>query len=303
MKGVLELLRRYSRISFLKITGATMSYAQNCHVLLKDTNDDAVLSRTTALSYAQNKKGFAKGCLLLVDASGPSAQGSKGLYENTGTKLRSRFNVIGKVVDPEIFCPRGHVLIGQKNGLVQDKAISGIVDLEQNGNTELNLANTKVFIGDSTGKAVARTLSGVISISALGVVSFSGTYADTHRVVAAGISAAQHDADALIKIWDSSIKTSDVCVATLYDAAHPVTVRRVQCKAGHVNVWLSAAGGSGTRINYVVYRPVGTAGTDPSTSAAPTTATSTTEPPVTDEPTTAAPTTAAPTTAAPTTAA
>ena len=307
---VLQQLRNRT-LDWFQLRGSFMGTAQTVRVLLKDRDENAIFARIEeGVAIPQKKRGFAKGCLLFVDATGPANQNTKGLYENVGTAKLSRFNVIGSTVDPEILLPHKHILLGQHNGISKDVAISGDISIAEDGEVtivtdELPLADGKILVGGADGKADAVDVTGVIAITNAGVTSFAATYADTHRVVAAGISDAVTDADGEVSVYDSNIATSDIIIATMFASASLAAVRKAECRDGHARVYLTAAGGSGTRVQYVVYRPVGQAGTNPSTTDPPTTATSTTEPPFSTDspPTTLAPTTLAPTTTAPTTAA
>lgn len=305
---VLHGLRRRV-ISYLQCLGETVSTAQTVKALLKDVNGDVILARVVeGTALPQKRVGFAKGCLLLVDATGPANQNTRGLYENVGTAKLSRFNVIGATVDPEILLPHKHILLGQHNGISKDVAITGDISIAEDGEvtiitTELPLSDGNILIGGADGNADEVVPSGVIAISNTGVVSFNPLYANSHRIVAAGISDAVDDADAAVTVYAAAIATGDIITATIFESDHVVSVRKAECRDGHALVYLTAQGGAGTRVQFIVVRPVNTAGSNPATTQPPTTATSSTSPPlVTDSPaTTLAPTTLAPTTLAPTT--
>lgn len=231
---VLQQLRNRT-IDWLQFRGSSMATAQTVRVLLKDRDNNAILARIEeGTTLPQKKRGFAKGCLLFADSTGPANQNTKGLYENVGTAKLSRFNVIGQVTDPEMRLPPGRILIGQSNGFAADIAMSGVIEINSSG-----------------------------------VTSFSGTYAGSHRVVAAGITAAETDADAAVTITDANIDDQDVILATLAAAANAVYVTKAVCTVGGATITLSGNGGAGTQVNYVVYRP---AGALPVTTAPPTTA-------------------------------
>ena len=290
-----------------KLQGETKANASGVKTLIKDVDGNTLIARAVAgTALPQKKSGFAKGCILFLDASGAANQNSKALYENVGNALLSRFNTIGSVVDPEILLPHKRILLGQHNGLAKDVAITGDITISESGEvtivtTELDLADGKIWVGGSDGKADAVTPSGVITVSNTGVVSFAPLYSYTHRVVAAGVTEGVSDADGVIRVNNWRIASADVAIATLFSADHDVSVERAQCKEGRLDIFLTAQGGANTRVNYIVMRAVGDDPSNPATTLAPTTYASTSPPLVTDEPTTLPPTTLAPTTAAPTT--
>lgn len=261
---VLQQLRNRT-IDRLQFRGETVGTAQTIKALMTNVNNEVLIAwAPEGTALPQKRVGFAKGCILFVDATGPANQVTKGVYENVGTAKLSRFNVLGKVVDPEIALPHKHILLGQHNGLAKDVAISGVIEIDEDGVTTFGSAANQNF-----------------------------------EIVAIGISDAVDDADGEVAVYDANIATSDVIVATVFESAHLAAVRKAECRDGHARVFLTTAGGTGTRIQFIVVRPAGTSGTNPTSTEPPTTATSTTEPPLSTDspPTTLAPTTPAPTTA------
>jgi len=67
-------------------------------ILLQDDAKDVLMARGATVPTA-DEDGYAKGCLFIkTDA----VDGTKGLYENQGTKLLSDFNLIGDITTAEI---------------------------------------------------------------------------------------------------------------------------------------------------------------------------------------------------------
>ena len=286
-------------VGWIRLLGEALSGSAGVKVLMKDPNGNIMMAFTqNRNNIPQAKAGFARGCLLFTDGYGPRTQNAKALYENVGNAELSRFNVVGAVTDPEILIPKGRLLIGQKNGYAMDVLLSGEASVTPDGVVTLDqdLAQGKIYIGDSEGDAAEQTVSGVILLSEAGVTSFGAQYAYSHRIVTAGLTEGVVDADGELSVNSWKIATGDIGFATLYDASHDVHVTRVQCKEERMDVTLSGAGGTNTRIQYQVLRAVGTDPSNPATTDAPTTQ-GTTEPPfASDAPTTLSPTTSAPTT-------
>jgi hypothetical protein len=74
------------------------------------------------------------------------------------------------------------------------------------------------------------------------------------RVVAAGLSASETDADATITVTNSDILATDFATATLKAAANAVYVTKAVCTAGTLTITLSGNGGAGTIVNYAIFR-------------------------------------------------
>lgn len=271
---VLNGLKKYKHITYMKLLGETVGTATNAQALLKDLNGSVLLARTTAeISTLQKRRGFAKGCLLLMDSSGADNQNTKGLYENVGTALLSRFNVVGQVTDPEFLLDDGRILVGDVNGIARAKSLSGGVTITREGVATINmtavaLTSGQVFVGNVSNLATARAMSGVIAISNTGVTSFNPLYADTHRIVAAGISASENDADGAVIVTNALIDNQDVVIGNLAASANDVYLKKAVAGVGIATFTLSGSGGAGTQVGYVVLRPVSE---DPPTTEAPTT--------------------------------
>lgn len=276
---VLNGLKKFKQIAFVKLLGETVGTATNAQALLKDINGNVIMARTSAaVSTLQKKRGFAKGCILLVDASGPANQNTKGLYENVGTALLSRFNVVGQLTDPEFLLDDGKILIGDANGIARAKSLSGGVTITREGVATLNMSSValtsgQMFVGNGSNLAQARAISGVIAMSNAGVASFNPLYADTHRVIAAGVTPGENDADATVTVTNALIDDQDVVVGNLVGATNDIYLKKITVGVGTAAFALSGNGGNDTKVSYVVLRPVNT---NPPTTAPPTTAAPTT---------------------------
>lgn len=78
----------------------------------------------------------------------------------------------------------------------------------------------------------------------------------SHSIVAAGISAAENDADGTVTVAIPGLKATDIATATLAAAANAVYVTKAVCSVNTLTISLSGNGGAGTQVNYHVARAV-----------------------------------------------
>jgi predicted RecA/RadA family phage recombinase len=75
-------------------------------------------------------------------------------------------------------------------------------------------------------------------------------------IIAAGLSAAENDADATVTITVAGVAATDVVTATVSASTAAVYVVKAVCTANTITVTLSGNGGVGTVVNYQVTRAV-----------------------------------------------
>ncbi|GAB63098.1 MAG: DUF2190 family protein [Candidatus Jettenia sp.] len=81
-------------------------------------------------------------------------------------------------------------------------------------------------------------------------------YTPTHIAVFAGTSAAENDVDATVVITVTGALATDVASVVLRAAANDVYIKKAVLTSNTLTVTLSGNGGSGTEVDYVVFRAV-----------------------------------------------
>lgn len=108
-------------------------------IYLKDKNGDIMLCTATGVPTADTA-GFAKGCLLIDE---DVADGSKGLYQNQGTKLLSDFDIVGDIASADI--ANGAVTLAK---LASGISASHIIKFFKLGSTITDTTLAGVAVGD-----------------------------------------------------------------------------------------------------------------------------------------------------------
>lgn len=147
--------------------------------------------------------------------------------------------------------------------------VAGLIEYAK-VSTEVWTAGQKIYWDDGNSRftnvrTVGLTLAGYASEpcanpSATGFIvldpALKAASNPSHSIIAAGLSAAEVDADATVTITVAGVAATDVVTATLSAAANAVYVTKAVCTADTITVTLSGNGGAGTVVNYQVSRAV-----------------------------------------------
>lgn len=171
-----------------------------------------------------------------------------------------------------IYYLNGHVLLAQNSALANAANIfvlAGLIEYTK-VSTEVWTAGQKIYWDDTNTtftnvRAVGCILAGYASEpaanpSATGLIvldpAMKAASNPAASIIAAGLSAAENDADASVVITVAGVVATDVVTATVSAAAAAVYVTKAVCTANTITVTLSGNGGAGTVVNYQVSRAV-----------------------------------------------
>jgi predicted RecA/RadA family phage recombinase len=147
--------------------------------------------------------------------------------------------------------------------------IGGLIEYTK-VSTEVWTAGQKIYWDDTNARftnvrTVGLTLAGYAAEAAANPTTTGFIILDpalkaasnpAHSLIAAGLSAAENDADASVVITVAGVAATDVVTATVSAATAAVYVTKAICTADTITVTLSGNGGAGTVVNYQVSRAV-----------------------------------------------
>jgi len=125
-------MARHQKRTFGEILLAGGGVHEGVSILVRDGNERILMG--TCTTVPSTKAGFAKGCLLIKTDGGA---GVKAIYENTGTITSCSFDIVGDIAAGEIALADAYLLVGQATGLAAAKAVTGDVTILNTGVTAI----------------------------------------------------------------------------------------------------------------------------------------------------------------------